>query len=328
MEEHQFKALETYLLPLKDIFQEEDINEISINKPKEAWIEKQGTMSPITLPEFTFDHLKGLGRLAAQATDQHISAEKPLLSANLPNGYRIQIIFPPACEKNHVIMSIRKGSKLHWNLEDYEKMGAFEKTATDKTADPHEEELRQYLKNKEIKTFIKKAIFYKKNIIISGGTSTGKTTFLNACLQEIPKEERLITAEDTREIILNNHKNKVHLLISKGKQSRAQITMQDLIETCLRLRPDRIIVGELRGAEAFSFLRAINTGHPGSISTLHADTPNMAFEQLKLMVTQANLGIPPKEIKQYIKQVIDIIIQVKRYKDKRYVSDIYFKKNA
>jgi type IV secretion system protein VirB11 len=126
--------------------------------------------------------------------------------------------------------------------------------------------------------------------------------------------------------MLPNHKNKVHLIASKGGQGRAKVTMQDLIEACLRLRPDRIIVGELRGAEAFSFLRAINTGHPGSISTLHADTPNMALEQLKLMVMQAGLGMPPTEIKQYIKSVIDIVVQLKREAGgKRFVSEIYYR---
>lgn len=111
-------------------------------------------------------------------------------------------------------------------------------------------------------------------------------------MRAIPSEERIITVEDAREIVLNDHPNRVHLIASKGGQGRAKVTTQDLIEACLRLRPDRIIVGELRGAEAFSFLRAINTGHPGSISTLHADSPAMALEQIKLMVMQANLGIP------------------------------------
>ncbi|MFV9956499.1 MAG: ATPase, T2SS/T4P/T4SS family, partial [Candidatus Midichloria sp.] len=113
---------------------------------------------------------------------------------------------------------------------------------------------------------------------------------------------------------------------SKGAQGRAKVTTQDLIEACLRLRPDRIIVGELRGAEAFSFLRAINTGHPGSISTLHADTPKMALEQLKLMVMQAGLGMPPDQIKEYILNVVDIVVQLKRgAKGRRYISEIYFK---
>jgi type IV secretion system protein VirB11 len=186
--------------------------------------------------------------------------------------------------------------------------------------------LREHLKEKNFKEFIRHAVISKKNIIISGGTSTGKTTFTNAALGEIPSTERLITVEDAREIVLHNHENTVNLLASKGGQGRAKVTTQDLIEACLRLRPDRIIVGELRGAEAFSFLRAINTGHPGSISTLHADSPQMALEQLKLMVMQAGLGMPPEEIKKYILAVVDIVIQLKRgSKGRRYVSEIYFK---
>lgn len=146
-------------------------------------------------------------------------------------------------------------------------------------------------------------------------------------IRAIPSDERLITCEDAREIDLKSHPNKLHLLASKGGQGRAKVTIQDLIEACLRLRPDRIIVGELRGSEAFSFLRAINTGHPGSISTLHADTPEMAIEQLKLMVMQAGLGMPPDEIKDYIKHVVDVIVQLKRgTKGKRFISEIYFSK--
>jgi type IV secretion system protein VirB11 len=319
-------ALETYLTPLKTIFAEDGVAEISINTPGEAWIERRGDMFKIDLPEFDFEHLKGLARLVAQSTEQRISEELPLLSATLPNGFRIQIVFPPACESGKVVMSIRKGSTLNWNLDDYEKMGAFSHTAIDDVEDPADAELSKMLDENRIKDFLINAIKWKKNIIISGGTSTGKTTFTNACLKTIPTEERLITCEDAREIILDQHPNKVHLIASKGGQGRAKVTTQDLIEACLRLRPDRIIVGELRGTEAFSFLRAINTGHPGSISTLHADTPTMAMEQLKLMVMQAGLGMPPAEVKQYIYQVVDIVVQLKRTGKIRHISEIYFKK--
>lgn len=320
------KALETYLTPLKEIFEEDGVAEISINQPGEAWIEKRGDMFHKELPEFDFVHLKGLAKLVAQSTDQHVSNENPLLSATLPNGFRIQVVFPPACESGKVVMSIRKGSTLNWDLDDYEKMGAFESTAVDDVEDPNDIELSKMLNRNDIKSFLENAIRWKKNIIISGGTSTGKTTFTNACLKSIPEDERLITAEDAREVILDRHPNKVHLLASKGGQGLAKVTTQDLIEACLRLRPDRIIVGELRGTEAFSFLRAINTGHPGSISTLHADTPSMAIEQLKLMVMQAGLGMPPAEVKEYILQVVDIVVQLKRYKKKRFISEIYFGK--
>ena len=321
-----YAALETYLSPFKALFAEDGVNEIMVNRPQEVWIEKRGEQRMEVIPELDYEHLLGLGRLVAQSTDQMISEEKPLLSATLPNGYRIQVVFPPACEPGCVAMSIRKGSGIQLTLEDYDKMGAFAATVTQEAEDPNNAILSDFIKNNQIREFLQKAILCKKNIIISGGTSTGKTTFTNAALLSIPREERLITVEDAREIQLPQHPNKVHLLASKGGQGRAKVTTQDLIEACLRLRPDRIIVGELRGAEAFSFLRAINTGHPGSISTLHADTPTMALEQLKLMVMQAGLGMPPEEIKNYILAVIDIVIQLKRGDGgRRYISEIYFK---
>jgi type IV secretion system protein VirB11 len=321
-----YAALETYLLPFKNIFAEDGVNEVMVNRPGEAWVEKAGDQRLVQIPEIDIDHLLGLGRLVAQSTAQGISEETPLLSATLPNGYRIQIVFPPAVEPNLAAFAIRKGTTAHLSLDKYAEMGAFDNTSTKEIVDGNDPILCDYLKSGNVKEFIRHAVNCKKNIIISGGTSTGKTTFTNAALGEIPSHERLITVEDAREVMLHLHPNKVHLLASKGGQGRAKVTTQDLIEACLRLRPDRIIVGELRGAEAFSFLRAINTGHPGSISTLHADAPAMALEQLKLMVMQAGLGMPPEEVKKYILAVVDIVVQLKRGEGgKRYVSEVYFK---
>lgn len=321
-----YAALETFLAPFHAIFAEEGVSEISINKPGEVWVENRGEMRLIKLQGIELEDLKALGRLIAQSTEQVVSEEKPLLSATLPNGYRIQVVFPPAAEANTVSMSIRKSSDEIYTFDKYESLGAFANTVADAVIDKDTIILQDLLEKKEMRKFLSHAIVSKKNIIISGGTSTGKTTFMNAALLEIPSNERMITIEDAREISLSNHPNHVHLLSSKGGQGRANVNTQDLVEACLRLRPDRIIVGELRGAEAFSFLRAINTGHPGSIATLHADTPNMAIEQLKLMVMQAGLGIPSDEIKNYILSVIDIIVQLKRGGGgKRYISEIYYK---
>ncbi len=319
-------ALDSYLLPIKQIFDREGVSEISINRPFEAWIECRGDMTREELPSFDLMHLKSLARLVAQSTEQRLSEEEPLLSATLPNGFRIQIVFPPACEQSCVVMSIRKPSTMSWSLDDYDKMGMFDAASVGEVEDKNDVILSKLLKLNRIKDFLQRAVIYKKNIIISGGTSTGKTTFTNAMIRAIPHEERLITVEDAREIVLNSHENKVHLLASKGGQGRAKVTTQELIEACLRLRPERIIVGELRGSEAFSFLRAINTGHPGSISTLHADTPRMALEQLKMMVMQAGLGMTPSEISSYIKNVVDVVVQLKRGGGgRRYISEIYFR---
>lgn len=318
-------ALETFLSPLKIHFEKDGVNEVSINKPKEVWVEHMGEMSKFDVPEFDFEHLKSLARLIAQSTEQRISEEEPLLSATLPNGFRVQVVFPPACDHNCVVMSIRKPNVVKWTLDDYDRMGLFDKVIISSQEDPAEKILKDLLQSGKTREFIEKAVMFKKNLIISGGTSTGKTTFTNSLLKTIPLKERLLTVEDAREIDLA-HPNAVHLVASKGGQGRANVTTQSLIEACLRLRPDRIIVGELRGAEAFSFLRAINTGHPGSISTLHADTPRMAVEQLKLMVMQAGLGLAPSEILSYIRNVIDIIVQLKRGEGgKRFISEIYFR---
>jgi len=319
-------ALDTYLAPLKRFFAIPTVSEISINRPGEAWLENKGEMERHDVPELDLEHLKSLARLIAQSTEQKISEENPLLSAALPEGYRVQIVFPPACEAGNVAISIRKQTVLNFDLDQYEKMGAFKKVTIGARSDEEDRFLQSLLDKGEIKHFIHESVRRKKNIIVSGGTSTGKTTFFNAMLKSIPAQERIITCEDTREIQITNLPNRLHLLASKGGQGRAQVTMQDLIEACLRLRPDRIMLGELRGKEAFSYLRAVNTGHPGSISTLHADTPDLAIEQLILMVMQAGLGITREQIKDYVKNVIHVIIQLKRgEKGERFVSDIYFR---
>lgn len=319
-------ALDTYLEPLKRFFALDGVSEISINRPGEVWLENRGEMEHHLVPELDLNHLKTLGRLVAQSTEQKLSEENPLLSAALPEGYRVQIVFPPACEVGTVGISIRKQTIMNLDLDAYEAMGAFENVAVGDVQDPEEQKLEALLQAGEIKNFIHHAVVAKKNIIVSGGTSTGKTTFFNAMLKSVPEKERIITCEDTREIVIPNLPNRLHLLASKGGQGRAQITMQDLIEASLRLRPDRLMLGELRGKEAFSYLRAVNTGHPGSISTLHADTPELALEQLVLMVMQAGLGLSRDQIKQYIHRVIHVIIQLKRGEGgRRYVSEIYFR---
>lgn len=321
-----FTALDTYLIPLKKFFVQPTVSEISINKPGEVWVEIGGDMTRYDVPEFDLAHLKALGRLVAQATEQKISEETPLLSATLPDGYRIQVVFPPACEPSTVAMSIRKQTIMNLDLDQYEAIGAFQNTLVRHEVNPIDKQLRDLLNAGAVKEFIKQAVLAKKNIIISGGTSTGKTTFFNATLKVVPPTERVITLEDAREIMLPHLPNRVHLLASKGGQGRAKVTMQDLIEACLRLRPDRLMLGELRGAEAFSFMRAVNTGHPGSISTLHADTPELAIEQLILMIMQAGLGISREQIKSYVENVINVIIQLKRgARGMRYVSEVYFK---
>jgi type IV secretion system protein VirB11 len=169
--------------------------------------------------------------------------------------------------------------------------------------------------------YLRKAVLEKRTILVSGGTSSGKTTFLNALLREVPASERVILIEDTPEIRLQSPAS-LGLVAVKGELGEAQISADDLLQASLRMRPDRIVLGELRGSEAVSFLRAINTGHPGSFSTIHANNPSGALEQLGLMVMQAGLGLTRIDTLAYARSVIDVVVQLDRRSGRRAVSEI------
>lgn len=318
--------LTRYLRPLQPWLDEDGVSEISVNEPGSVWVEAAGKpREAFDVPELTTDLLGQLSRQIAAATDQIVNDERPLLSAALPTGERVQVVAPPAAP-NGFALSIRKQVLKSMSLDDYAKQGAFDTTRLTRDAELSDEviELKALLEASQVQDFLSLAVKTHQNIVISGGTSTGKTTFLNALLQEIPLDERIITIEDTREVNAP-HGNLLNLIAAKGDQGKALITIQDLLEATLRLRPDRIILGELRGKEAYTFLRAINTGHPGSICTLHADSPKGAIDQLSLMVLQANLGLSRDEIKDYVESMIDIVIQLKREGPRRYISAIRFK---
>jgi type IV secretion system protein VirB11 len=169
--------------------------------------------------------------------------------------------------------------------------------------------------------FLRHAVRGRKTILVSGGTSTGKTTFLNALLAEVPAHERVILVEDTPEIRLRSACG-LGLVAVKGELGEARVTTDDLLQAALRLRPDRIVLGEIRGREAVSFLRAINTGHPGSFTTIHANSPDGALEQLALMVMQAGLGLGRADTLAYARSMIDIVVQLERADGRRRIAAI------
>lgn len=315
-----------YLELFQPHLQDQNVSEICVNRPGELWVERGGKagMEKFITPDITDNNLMNLAYQIARTTRQAINSENPMLSANLPTGERIQIVIPPVSQKG-VALSIRKQCVRSMSLDDYQKAGAFVNVSFISTNLKKEDStpLKAAASAGDFKNFIREAARTKKNIIISGGTSTGKTTLLNAILGDIDQNERIITIEDTPEISLP-HENSLSLLASKGEQSAAKITIQNLLEASLRLRPDRILLGELRGKEAYSFLRAINTGHPGSLTTVHADTSYGAMEQIALMVMQANLGLKHEEIMRYICSIIDVVIQLRRIDGRRVVSEIWY----
>lgn len=301
------KALECHLEPLMPFLNMDGVTEVCINQPQEVFVEISGKFQQHFVPELELGLMETLAALIAENNDKVFPS--PLLSGRLPTGERIQFAMSPACEKGKLVCSIRKHQMCNRSLQDYENDGVFDDLKKGDNISPSvDDQLRELHQNKNYLRFIELAISNKKNILISGGTGTGKTTFLNACLKAIPKHERLITVEDTREVMVE-HPNTAHLLFNEEDE---QTTSLNIFKACLRLRPDRIFLSELRGKEVWPYLRAANSGHPGSLSTVHADNPEAAFTQLVFMMQQAGSTSTEEQIRDYIKSIIHIVVQLQR----------------
>ncbi|MFT4251852.1 MAG: P-type DNA transfer ATPase VirB11 [Caulobacter sp.] len=313
--------LEAYLAPLAPWLADPEVTDLYVNRPGELWVERLGgAVAPVAAPELDETNLWRLARQAAALVHQGVSREHPLLSAVLPDGARMQVVAPPAT-RDGVVMAIRKHVVSDLSLDDYARAGAFDRaTAARERPDAA---LRALLDAGDVRGFLSAAVRAGKNIVVSGGTSTGKTTFLNALLKEIPRDQRLVLIEDAPEIRLV-HANAVGLVAVKGEQSQARVGTEDLLQASLRLRPDRIILGELRGAEAFSFLRAVSSGHPGSMTTVHADDPRGAVEQLALMALQAGANLRRQDVVDHVERVVDVFVQLHRQNGVRAVREIAF----
>lgn len=314
------------LEPVRRWLDDDQVVEICANGPGEIWVERFGeaAMERHELPELTEHAIRHLAERVAGYSGQSINEEHPLLSAALPSGERFQGVIPPATTAGGAF-AIRKQVIKDMRLDDYRALGSFRRVVTAGEGDLSEidRQLCTDLDAGEIEAFIRRAVVNRYSILLSGGTSSGKTTFLNAILKEVPEDERIITIEDTREV-KPIQRNYLPLVASKGDQGEARVSVEMLLQASLRLRPDRIFLGEIRGSEAYSFLRAINTGHPGSITTVHADSPAGAFEQLALMVMQAGLGLKREEIVAYIRSVLPIVIQQTKIGGWRGTSAIHF----
>ncbi len=313
--------LSSYLTPFAPWLEADDVTEILVNTPGEVWVERMGAaqMERHDVAAIDSQLLERLAQQIARINHQGVSRETPLLAAVLPGGARVQMILPPAT-RGGVVLAIRKHVLHDLTLEGYLESGGFSALNQSSNTAP---DLRALFDKGDIPGFIRAAIAARKTILLSGGTSSGKTTLLNALLKEIPAHERVIAIEDTPEIKLGRD-NAVGLVAVPGDQGEARVTIDDLMRASLRMRPDRLIVGELRGSETVTFLRAINTGHPGSLSTVHASTPQGAFEQIGLMCMQAGLGLNREETIGYAKSMIDIVLQLDRQNGVRGVSEVYF----
>ena len=315
--------LRSYLAPLNDMLARPDVTDIYVNRPGELWIETiGGAIERHEAPGLDEATLARLARQIAALSHQGISREHPLLSATLPDGARVQIIAPPAT-RGGMAVAIRKHVTSDLTLDDYVSAGAFEETRRGNTleASQVDKALAALLADGDVAGMLSAAVRARKNILVSGGTSTGKTTFLNALIREIPAEERLIFIEDTPEIHLH-HSNALGLLAARSELGEARIDMNDLLAASLRMRPDRIILGELRGPEAYAFLRAINTGHPGSMTSVHADSAERAIEQIVLLVLQAGTQLGRDDVRHYVRSTVDVFVQLTRTGGRRRVAEV------
>jgi type IV secretion system protein VirB11 len=315
------------LLPLAPFLRNKTLYEVIVNRPGEVVTEGGQGWETHDMPEITYDRLMRLARAVASFSSQSIDETHPILSATLPDDERIQIVIPPATTKGTVSVTIRKPSSVSLGLDDLDQAGLFEEVArSQKSCGQRDQRLSQLYRAGAHKTFLREAVLARKNIIISGATGSGKTTLSKALIQHIPDTERIISIEDTPELVIPQA-NHARLFYSKGGQGAAKIGVKDLLESCLRMRPDRILLQELRDGTAFYYIRNVNSGHPGSITTVHADSARLAFEQLILLVKESEGGgdLERHDIREMLTIAIDIIVQCKRIEGRFRVSEIYFR---
>ncbi|MGI9296086.1 MAG: P-type DNA transfer ATPase VirB11 [Pseudomonadales bacterium] len=314
-------SVRVLLSPLNKYLQREGATELCVNAPGAVFVEIEATFERFEAPELTMSYLMGLVTAISHFATQGINAETPIMSATLPDGERIQIIIPPALEQGSICLCIRVPSKQVFSLGAYRQKGYFDRYLWAESKDEQnlyemlnfgDKTLLQLMRDKEIEEFLVQAVKLKKTIAVVGDTGSGKTTFMKTLCQQISCSERLVTIEDVRELFLDKHDNRVHLLYSKGGQGLAKVTPADLISGCMRLNPSRVLLAELRGSEAFDFLKLLLSGHAGSITSYHAESCALAAERYVLMCKEhPQAGIySGDELKRVFALTVDILIHV------------------
>lgn len=283
------------LSPIKPLLLDDTVNDILINGPGTVFVERAGLLEKTDISFASDEELYKMAETIAERVGRDLDPERPLVDARLVCGSRVNVVAYPL-SLNGTTISIRKFSRNKLTLDAMKERANISETMAE---------------------FLKVCASCRLNIIISGGTGSGKTTMLNAISQHISPKERVITIEDSAELQLNQPhvvrmETKPHV---HGKQAGDDVTIRDLVKNALRMRPDRIIVGEIRGAEAFDMMQAMNTGHEGSMSTIHSNSPRDALSRLENMITMANLNIPTKAIRAQIASALNIVVQIARMRD-------------
>jgi type IV secretion system protein VirB11 len=325
-------SLEHFLVPLRSLLDDPDVTEICINQPGHAHVERDSGWRIEVLAFASYDWCMALARLVANYTRQRISPSEPLLSATLPGGERVQFVLPPATERGTVSITVRRPASALWTLEQLQDRRVFDAVRVLGTSEPGDE-MAKLLSARDIVGFLRQAVQQRKNILLSGATGSGKTTLAKALILEVPPEDRLITIEDVRELVLAHQPNHVRLFYSQGGQGQAAVSAGELLACAKRQRPDRVFVSELRtGEEVYDYLVSVNTGHPGSITSVHADSAELAFVALAQLMkrSEAGRGMNTREGVELAQLSVDVVLQCCRHGAGgcRQVSEIWYDPSA
>ena len=279
--------------PLERLLADDSITEIMVNGPFEIWVERQGRLAETAVRFNDESHLRRIINKMVAQVGRRIDESSPMVDARLPDGSRVNAIIPPLSLSGPLV-TIRKFSKRRLDLSDMIRLG----TLTTQTAE-----------------FLQRAVQAQLNILVSGGTGSGKTTLLNALSASIPDDERIVTIEDAAELRLGQR----HVLRLEARptniEGEGEVPIRELLRNSLRMRPDRIIVGEVRGSEALDMLQAMNTGHDGSLSTVHANSPRDALSRIETMVLMAGFDLPIRAVRQQTAAALDLIVHLERVED-------------
>jgi pilus assembly protein CpaF len=293
-----FETILPFLRPIEHLILDDSISEIMVNGADRVFVERAGVLQAV--PDLTLSEksLMIAVKNIARRLGDNISDDKPILDSRLPDGSRVAAVIPP-CSIHGVTLTIRKFNSRHFSIHDLVACGSLT------------EELARKLKG---------CVEARQNILISGGTGTGKTTLLNALGKLIPDTDRILLIEDTSEIQLDKP-NLVRFEARQAQPGLSAVTIRDLLKASLRHRPDRIILGEIRGGEAFDLLQLLNTGHSGTLSTVHASSAQQAISRFTSCVLQSGIELPYRAIKTNIGDSLNVIIQLERRPGQRFVSE-------
>jgi len=320
------ELLHDILGPLRPILAREDVTDLCINGPGRLFVEGAHGWERLRAENLTGDWLQRFALAVASYRSAKINERSPILSGHLPSGERIQIVLPPAAEAPSI--TLRRPATVTFCLEELAARGTFAPvTREDASLARHRATARSRLAGRHangqlsVPALLREIVAHRLNVIVSGPTGSGKTTLSKALIAEIPREERLIAIEDARELVFP-HENVARLYYNRDGAGVSPVSVRDLLVACLRMKPDRILLAELRDDEAYYYLRNVNSGHPGSITTLHANSAASAVEQLMLMVRQssAGAGLTREDIRGLVASLVDVIIQMERKR----VTEIHF----